>query len=279
MHVSLLWHDDAIDEDMYYVLFSIALIFHFSTALFYNMSDSKRQRIDCIDYLLNLDEDDFHAKFLRRLASNKRSEPKLQETLYRKLEALQNLIYSDAPHPKSPQVYEELILDIPDFVELKVRNSNNEHESLRTIRKAEFESQYDVEDIEYDDFYSDMFSFLGSGLKNSFKNVTVVKHNPLVQAVLNQLMDTDNLTNLKISDSGGLRTTLRHTNFSAKTLTIDCDLETERHGFAIHHALTSDDSQLEVLRLENLQIDDPPTSVTKLVKSNTCVQSHQMNTT
>ena len=146
-------------------------------------SEPKRQRIELVQYLLNLDEEKFHTEFLHRISSVARQSEKdwLRARLYRKLEALQSLVYSEKPHPQSPQVYEELVISAPEVAQLQIRDSKGG--VPWTIRCSFLDSRGDEDEDICWDMISRLQEDVGEDPKEprdlfAFKTVTVRNHSP-----------------------------------------------------------------------------------------------------
>ena len=171
----------------------------------------QRQRVDLIDFLLDIDEDDFHSQLLYSLSIESMfgNKYQVQKTLFRKLERLQNLVFTEKPRQDSPQVYEELILGLPQRqAQIQVRDADGN--IPLTICRSVLDRDDDREErlntllARYNDksHFSGIPSFLYRRNPHIFKYVTALDGNEFVQDMLAGLMECNNLDDLEIRDKG-----------------------------------------------------------------------------
>ena len=171
----------------------------------------QRQRVDLIDFLLDIDEDEFHSQLLYSLSIDSMygKTYQVQKTLFRKLERLQNLVFTEKPRQESPQAYEELILGLPQRqAQIQVRDAdgNIPVTICRSVldRDDNQEERLNTLLAHYNDksHLSDISSFLYRGNPHTFKCVTALDGSEFVQDMLAGLMECNNLDDLEIRDKG-----------------------------------------------------------------------------
>ena len=91
--------------------------------------DQKRQRIDPLQCILNLDLDEFHSELLRAHSnSDSTSFSDLQRTLHSKFLDLQELLYCTTPRTQSSRVFEHLSIEGygSNVVEIEARETTGD---------------------------------------------------------------------------------------------------------------------------------------------------------
>ena len=213
------------------------------------MEPAKRQKLDPLQCILDLDADEFHQEFHRRKNADLPNGKILRRALAKKLATLQDLLYSEEPLPKSPQTYEEIEFRLPRSAELIARRHRGDAASTR-VRATE-------QGPEHEETKSRLDMFLDQ--RHHFRTIRVYQSNDFIQDCVMLLLDDQALTNLKLEihdlrfldESWG-----EYLDFArVQKLTItNCELANEFQARRICNALTGDLCDLRTLELDGIAI-------------------------
>ena len=212
----------------------------------------KRQKLDPIQFILNLNLDEFHAEWLRSSSKIRNthyaSYEDLQLQMYNKLLDLQDLVFTDKPLPRSPQVFDDLeIKAAPERAEVVAKKDGSKDCWTVGTRLVYADDDFDILQG------AQIRHFLLQG--HSFHNVKVGTTNSQALKVFEQLVKHDAIANLTVWDEK----LLLSESFQEKPLRLErldlfCNL-TEDHAEVVKSFLTNNDNRLETLGLDPLWLD------------------------
>ena len=204
----------------------------------------KRQRIDPVQFILDLDPDKFHEELLRRY-SNDDEKGDLQRILHNKFLDLQDLLYCDIQRPQSPQVFTDLELRaVPERVEIVAKESGSCN--CWTVGTRVYD---DVVNLVGFPAGKQICSFLEQG--HQFRRVTVENSNELLHEIFEKLVQHDAISDLEVNDGElFLSPVFLERMLRLERLDLQCNNMNVDHAGAINTFLTTADNQLETLHLD-----------------------------
>ena len=131
--------------------------------------EAKRQKIDPVQFILDLNPAEFHREILWR------REDDLKSKVFKKLEELQDLVYSNKPWPQSTLAFDKLVIRAPNKAEFEVIDTNGDSYCRFGERWTD---DSDDEQLE---------SFLNKG--HTFQSVVLKNSNQSIEGVLDMMME------------------------------------------------------------------------------------------